>query len=436
MSEVNVYQEYLEQGQMLMSAGNFDLALEYFKKAEKEDPNHLELYINMGIVLANKSQYDEAEKTFKKALYVDKKCGEAHFHMGCIAALKGDLAQGISSVETAIAQGYATGQAYYTLGMMFEEQGEVMIAVRNYNKALIVEPTRADIHLQKANLLLTEGRNEEAIVALDNMIANCPDYYEGYHLKCAALSELNKYAEAEAVLDMGLERFPEEVGFKLDKAKILIHQEKYKEAQVMLETLEKEDSGWKREILLEEVRIAGLQEDYAKTTELLEKAYRECRVDGNADEEITYLLMSIYMSAKKYDQVIPMTEEVIKISKNDSYVNVAHFYCAESYDRMGNAQKAKEMFEKTVDKCRATSLGNPAALDAYVIRALSLNRLGENEKALELADYVVALAPNSGEAHSAKAVILKAMGRKEEMEAEIKKINELGGQLSTIMSAL
>lgn len=434
--ELEMYQEYFKQGEVLLSTGNHEEAMKYFKKAEAIDPQHCELYINMGIICANQDKLDEAEKTFKKALLVDKKCGEAYFHMACIAGLKEDLGQAIKYIDMAKLNGYDNAQLYFTLGMVYEEQDNINMALRNYNKALVMEPVRADIHLQKCNLLLQGGRKEEAIAALDAMILNCPDYFEGYHLKCGTLSGLGRYDEAEKVLNEALELFPQEVGFKLDRAKILISQKKYDEAENILVELEKEGDEWKREIILEQVRIAGSQENVEKTITLLERAYKECREDGKPDEEVCYLLLSVYMSAKKYDEIIKIAKEVLAVTKNNTYSNIASFYYAEALSKQNDEQEAKKVYEDTIRKCRATVLENPAAVDAYMIRALCLNRLKENDKALEMVDYVLALAPNSPEVHSARAVILKDMGLTAEMEKEVQIINQLGGKLGEIMSAL
>ena len=434
--DLEMYQEYINQAEVLLSASNYKAAYETLQKAMKIDPNHTELYIYMGIALVNMDQLDEAEKTFKKALYVDKKCGEAYFHMACIAGLKGDLTSAIKNIENARVNGYENAQLYYTLGMMYDEQGDTNMALRNYNKAISLEPTRADIHLQKCQLLVDEDRKKDAVEAADTMIANCPDYFEGYHIKSTLCCEMNMYAEAEEVLKKGIEMFPDEVGFKVDKARILISQKKYDEAQRMLDEIELDTDEWRREVLMEQIRLAGVQENPDKTLELLEKAYAEFSTPEKPDEEICYLLMSVCQTLKKHERVIEVAKELIKVSKNNTYVNIAYFYRALSLKEIGYIEEANEAFRETVKHCRATVLAEPAALDAYMIRALSLNQLGENDAALEMIDYVLALAPDSIEVHSAKAVILKAMGRMEEMNKEVEFVNAKGGALGTIVSAL
>lgn len=432
----SIMSEKVNQAKTLMSIGQYDKALEYLKRAEEENNQQVEVYIQEGICLVNLDRLDEAEKAIKKALYVDKHCGEAYFHLACMAGLREDMQQAIKYADMAKMNGYENAQLYLTLGMMYEEQNDVNTALRNYNKALDMEPIRPDVHLQKCHLLIDKGRWEDALEATSAMIKGCPDYFEGYHLKCQMLVQLDRYEDARIVLDEGLEKFPEEAGFKLDKAKILVFEDKLDEAEKQLKELESNAGEWYRSVLLEEARIYGLQGNYEKTKTVLEKAYDECKEDGHADGEITYLLMSVYMSEKHYENVIPMAQKLIELGENGTYINIAQFYMAESLDKLGKKEEAKEEFENTIKRCRAAALENPAALDAYMLRALSLSRIGRNEEALEMIDYVISLAPASAETHSAKAMILKEMGRMDEMKKEQEVIAKIGGELSTVMSYL
>ncbi len=430
------YLEYFNQGELLLSQGKAEKALEYYQKAEVLEPKHTELYVSMGIALANLEKYDDAEKTFKKAVLADKKCGEAQYHLGCLAALQEDFGQASKYLEMAQLNGYVNEQVLYTQGMVAEEQGNVNLAIRYYNKALTINPVSPDIHLKKCALLIDSDRRKEALEALEQMIQNCPDYYEGYHYKCSILSELGLYEEAFKTLDQGLELFPAEMGFKIDKAKVYILQEKYKEAETLLFELSKEDNEeWKRTIYMERIRVAGIQNDAEKTMALLEEAYKVCRDGEHGDEEIAYYLLNVYMSYKNYEKAMTVAEEIKKFATNDSYKIVAHFYYAEALKNSGKEEESKPYYEENVKLCRSISLKNPAAIDAYMIRGLSLNRLGENEKALELIDYVCEFAPDSVEVHGVRAMILKDMQLMDDYEKEIQLLNDLGGNLGTIIGA-
>lgn len=432
-----MFQEYLNQANVLLDAGEVEKAITYFEKAEQLNPQNEELYLGKGLAYAGMENFKDAEKTFKKALLVNKKCGEAYFHLGCMAGLSGDYAQAVKHLEAALANGFDNAQTYMTLGLVYQDQDNPNMALRNYNKGLQLEPSNIDIQIQKCNLLIQGDRKEEALEALNHMVHNCPDYFEGYHMKCRVLSELSRYDEAVEVLNKGLEMFPGELGFEVDKAKLLVTQNKLNEAQKLLEEIEKKDDGdWKRDILLEQVRIAGIQENVEKTEQLLERAFKECRVDGEADEEITYLLMSVYMTQKKAAETIECAKEIIDDNKSTMYSNIAHFYYAEALNMLEKKEEANKAYETTIRKCRSVVLADPTAVDSYVVRALSLHRLGKDEEALEMIDYVIAISPESAHLHAAKATVLKDMGRTEEMQKEVEIVNKIGGSMSVITSML
>ena len=432
-----MFQEYLNQANVLLDSGEVEKAIAYYEKAEQLNPNSEELYLGKGIAYAGLEKIKEAEKTFKKALLVNKKCGEAYFHLGCMAGLNGDYAQAVKNLDAAIVNGFDNAQVYLTLGMVYQEQDNMNMALRNYNKGLQLEPSNIDIQIQKCNLLIQGERKEEALEALNHMVHHCPDYFEGYHMKCRVLSELGRYEEALEVLNEGLQLFPEEVGFEVDKAKLLITQSKFDAAQKLLEEIEKKDDGeWIRDILLEQVRIAGFQENVEKTEKLLERAFKECRIDGEADEEIAYLLMSVYMTQKKAKETIECAKEIVDDNKTTMYSNIAYFYYAEALNMLEKKEEAKKAYEVTIRKCRSVVLAEPTAVDSYMIRALSLHRLGKDEEALEMMDYVIAISPESAQLHVAKATVLKDMGRTEEMQKEIEIVNRIGGSMSMITSIL
>ena len=70
-----------------------------------------------------------------------------------------------------------------------------------------------------------------------------------------------------------------------------------------------------------------------ETKSVLERAYKECKEDGHADGEVTYLLMSVYMAEKHYEEVIPMAQTLVDLGENGTYINVAQFYKADSFSR-------------------------------------------------------------------------------------------------------
>ena len=96
------FKEYMIQGKALIGAGKFDAALDYFTKAEKEDPLNREVYL---------------------------------------------------------------AQVYYSLGLFYEDDEKYDLALLNYSKAIKTDENRPDVRVKKARLLLSnhEGYTSRSI---------------------------------------------------------------------------------------------------------------------------------------------------------------------------------------------------------------------------------------------------------------------------------
>lgn len=77
-----------------------------------------------------------------------------YFHLGNIEMLLGNKAKGIELYNNAIANGFDDAQVYFSLGLMHEEEGNDDLAVRNYSKAILKDPNRADIRIRKIRLFI------------------------------------------------------------------------------------------------------------------------------------------------------------------------------------------------------------------------------------------------------------------------------------------
>ena len=65
---ISAAKEYVEQGRVLYSEGNYEKALDYFKKAESEDAMNPDVYINEGQTYVMLDRYDDAKEAFSKVL--------------------------------------------------------------------------------------------------------------------------------------------------------------------------------------------------------------------------------------------------------------------------------------------------------------------------------------------------------------------------------
>jgi len=97
-----------------------------------------------------------------------------------------------------------------------------------------------------------------------------------------------------------------------------------------------------------------------------------------------------------------------------------HYYEAFALKGLNRMDEAMPLFKEAVSFYRSKSLANPGFLDFYSYRVMCLREMGEYDKALEIADYLVNVGEKVAEMHILKATVLEVAGRKEEADAERK----------------
>jgi tetratricopeptide (TPR) repeat protein len=421
-------QEYLTQGAVLAGQGKHKEALNYYERAERENPLEIDVYLAKGIACANINKLDEAKVQFEKALKVNRTSGLAYFHLGSIALLQGDTAFGLENYNKAIANGYDDAQLYYSLGLLHEENGEVDMAIRNYSKAIMRDALRPDIRIRKARLLLQGNNIPEALQVLDETILTNPDVFEGYHLKFTVLMQLKQYAKAEELLHQALTLFPKDPGFAIDKVSLLIAQAKIEEALAALTTLEnaaETDDAVRRRIQMERAQIYAAQEDVKSAISALEKAKALFDQEEIFDTEVVFLLANCHLGIAEYDKVLAYARLLLEKEESGYYKETARYFEPLALKMLGRMDEALPLYQEAISEFRRQSLATPGNLDSYLLRIMCLRDTEQFAKALELVDYVIELQSERPEPRLLRVTILEALGRQDEAAEETIAVNAL-----------
>ncbi|MDR1320317.1 MAG: tetratricopeptide repeat protein [Gracilibacteraceae bacterium] len=423
-----VVQEYLTQGAVLAGQGKHEEALAYYDKAERENPQDIDVYLSKGIACANLDKLDEAKTQFEKALKINRASGPAYFHLGNIAVLQGDVALGFENYNKAMANGYDDAQLYYSIALLHEESGEVDMAVRNYSKAIMRDALRPDIRIRKARLLLQGNHLPEALQTLDETILTNPDVFEGYHLKFTVLLQQKQYAKAGELLDHALELFPRDAGFAIDKASLLIEQKKIDDALAILtalENAEETDDVVRRRIYMERARIYAGNNDVRSAISALEQAKVLSENAGEFDAEIIFLLTNCHLGAEEYDKVLTYARQLLEKVDTGYTKETARYFEPLALKMLDRMDEALPLYKDAINEFRNQALAAPGNLDAYLLRIMCLRDIEQYDQALELADYVIALQPERAEPRLLRVTVLEALGRADAALAETKVVNEM-----------
>lgn len=433
-------QEYFQQADVLLNSRKYKYSIIYYEKAVKEDPFLYEAYIHMGIALTNLEQYESAEENFHKALMVNKDNGTGYYHLGNINFLRDNSTKGREFYQLAISKGYENAQIYYNIGLAFEEEGNFVLAHRNYAKAIHMEPLRDDIYVRKIRLYLREKENMEALQVVDEMLIYCPDIYDGYHLKVSILKSMGEYEKAKEILFYAKEMFPKDVAFDLDEVQIYIEQKHYEDALKLLNQAEKKDNNNYHAfgIAMQRANVYAMMQDMNGTILFL-KAAKKVSLDKKMLDnvpEINFFLMNCYINLEQYEEGLSYARELKEMTGENKNTEIyrlsSYYYEAFCINKLNRKDEAYIRYQKGNEYLRNYSLKHPENMECYVFRILCLRELKMYDKALELADYMVLVKDETAQAHTMRAMILTEMGLEDEAKEEKKKVQSLGGILSKL----
>lgn len=404
--EYSLAQEYNHQGLVLYSKDKYEDAKAYFEKAIYADPHHVESYINMAQVYIALDQYDDAKKYLNKALLIDKKCAIVYFHLGNIDLLQNNTEGARTYYNKAISLGYDNAQIYINLAVDAEERNDFETAISYYNKAIALDKFNALAKARKAQILIALKRLPEALSVSDSLLETNPDVFEGYHYKFAILTEMNKWDEAEAVLNRALELFPDDDALYYDKARLLQMQKRLDEAIDLIDS-KLDFSGDNRTSLTTfkaEVLLALGKTDEALS--ILQDEYPKSK-----DGEVAFLLNSIHIAKKEYDEVLKYSQDIITNSTIDKYYHSALYYHAVALSKLGRTEEATKEFKNALKFFRAACSREPGQIQLYFYRAMCHEELKQYNQALELLDYILSVDEELYEAHLVRANIYEATGK-------------------------
>ncbi len=76
-------------GTRFFADGDYDKAIEEYKKAIQIDPNHINSHLNLGEAYYQKGMYQEAKKEYEYVLQLNSMHMKAHFNLGRTLAQEG-----------------------------------------------------------------------------------------------------------------------------------------------------------------------------------------------------------------------------------------------------------------------------------------------------------------------------------------------------------
>ena len=198
--------------------GNFDKAIENFRKILDINSQDALVYYNIGNIYREKNDYTSEIDCYRKALLIQPNHVQSYNNMGNAFKAKGDLTTAIEKYKKAIKIKLNFAEAHYNLGVALQEKGDISAAIKSYKQACKFKHNYVKAYFNMGNALKDQGDLNAAIYSFKEAINIKPDYAEAYNNLgicfsdiCDLDSAINNYNQAikinpryaEAYLNLG-----------------------------------------------------------------------------------------------------------------------------------------------------------------------------------------------------------------------------------------
>lgn len=421
-----------QQGALLLKTGNIEAAKAKFERAIDLDPMLADSYRNYGDLYMHTEQYREAKNYYKKALLIEKN-GVFYFLYGNACFMNDDVHEGLENYNLAISAGYDSDEMLFFMGMAYEHLNDKNMALRYFSKACIKNPSRPDYQIKKITAMIQLDMFDSAREAVEELLKNAPELYEGYHLKTQLLLYDGQKEAAEEFARAASERFPEDAALMYDYAKCVAMAGKLDEAYKLVESAKQmkyfEES--KHGFILLEAQIMAEKNEAEKAMEYC----RECialETQERFESEARFMLMNLLLTREAYEEAYNVASEIAANNAKDTYYYAALYYRPFCLRRMEKKEEADRLYKEANGIYRLATLQRPEAIDVYLYRAMCLKDMEEYDKALDILEFICGISTEIAEVYTLRAEIYRAMGKKAQVKEELQKAYNLKPELESL----
>ncbi|MDR0603621.1 MAG: tetratricopeptide repeat protein [Bacteroidales bacterium] len=203
-------EEYFNLGNVYYDKGEYDNAIDAYKKTIALKPEDAAAYNNLGNAFDNKGEYDNAIDAFKKAIALKPETAETYYNLGNAYDNKGEYDNAIDAFKKSIALKPETAVVYYNLGNVYRNKGKYDNAIEAYKKAIALSPEDAVAYNNFGNAYYDKDEYDNAIDAYKKAIELEPDYAAAYYNLGNTYTKKGKYDNAFEAYKKAIALSPED----------------------------------------------------------------------------------------------------------------------------------------------------------------------------------------------------------------------------------
>ncbi|MCC6219777.1 MAG: tetratricopeptide repeat protein [Deltaproteobacteria bacterium] len=123
-----------------VSSEDFEKAEDVLRAAIQQNPDDAESYFSLGVVLDRLGRNKEAMVSYETAIEKGKKSPEVYAHLGGVVLKDGDVERAGTILQTVLASNPDNAVAHNNMGVLLELKGEKDNALREFRRAMDLDP--------------------------------------------------------------------------------------------------------------------------------------------------------------------------------------------------------------------------------------------------------------------------------------------------------
>lgn len=321
------------------------------------------------------------------------------------AVATGDSARALQELNQAIRVDTQCAQAYLLLGLAEFKSGTTEASIEHYQRALALEPRSYSAHYDLALAYLKEHRLQEARTQLELATNLDPHQADAAYDLGMVLLELNQPSQALTQLRRAKALNPLRPDAAFNTVRALLEAGQVPEARTEAHDSAKRfgsDFRWN-------VAVGQLFLQKAQAKDAASYLRQASRIHPE-DVEIRHQLAIAYLGSGQADEVLSTLGQ--PRTSDDHYLRASAYYLSRRFEE---ADQESEL-------ALAQAPDNPQIL---VLRTRLLQRAGEQDEALKMAQKATTLAPNWDEPYYLAGVSYYFIRRYEQAEQSLARALEL-----------
>ena len=224
-------------GNALFKQARYEEALDAYRVAAEQRPNHAKVHSNLGGVLNKLGRFEEAETHLRRAIALDPKTKHRYLHLGNALYEQGRYAEAVDAYLVSIEQRPDDALAHSNLGAALNKLERYDDAETHLRRAIALDSKTKHGHRHLGTALYGQGRYAEAVDAYRVAAEQRPDDALAHASLGATLNILGRNEEAETHLHRALALNPSHTEALYFLATLRAEQQRYNEMLELLQRL-------------------------------------------------------------------------------------------------------------------------------------------------------------------------------------------------------